>query len=303
MSEKKKRLFLLDAMALIYRAYYALNKNPRINSKGLNTSAVLGFTNTLYDILRNEHPSHIAVSFDSIAPTQRHTDFTAYKAHRESMPEDIGTALPYIFKVIEAFNIPAITVEGYEADDVIGTLAKEAEKKGFTTYMMTTDKDFGQLVSENIFIYKPGRMGSKFEIVGVKEVCAKYNIKRPEQVIDILGLWGDASDNIPGIPGVGEVTASKLIAEYDSVENLLDNPDKLQGKLKENVIKFRDQALMSKNLATIILDVPVEFNEEELEYKGPDEIKLKEVLDDLEFRGFAKRVFTDPFSKTECWQL
>ena len=299
MTENKKRLFLLDAMALIYRAYYALNKNPRVNSKGLNTSAIIGFANTLYDILKNEKPTHIAVSFDTSAPTQRHEDFAAYKAHREAMPEDISTSLPYIYRLIEAFRIPTITMPGYEADDIIGTLAKKAEAEGFTTYMMTTDKDFGQLVSENTFIYKPGRMGSKYEILGVKEVCKKYGIDRPEQVIDILGLWGDASDNIPGIPGVGEVTATKLIQQFDSVENLLDNAYKLQGKLKENVINFRDQALMSKNLATIITDVPVEFDEKHLEVERLDEEKMKELLDELEFRTFAKRVFTDLSLKYE----
>ena len=289
----KKKLFLLDAMALIYRAYYALNKNPRVNSKGLNTSAILGFANAMYDIIRTEKPTHLAVSFDTGEPTQRHIDFTAYKAHREAMPEDIAISLPYILRLIEAFNITAITKPGYEADDIIGTLARIAEKKDFMTYIMTTDKDLGQMVTDRIHIYKPGRMGSKYEILGVKEVCDRYGIKRPEQVIDILGLWGDASDNIPGVPGIGEVTACKLIIEYDSVENVLNNADKLKGKLRENLEQFREQAIMSKNLATIITDVPVEFDEEQLRLKRPDEDKLKELLDELEFRTFAKRVFTD----------
>ncbi len=293
MTDKTKKLFLLDAMALIYRAYYALNKNPRINSKGLNTSAIIGFANTLYDIIKSEKPTHIAVSFDTSAPTQRHVDFAEYKAHRESMPEDLATSIPYIIKLVEAFNIPVIIMDGYEADDIIGTLAKKAEENDFITYMMTTDKDFGQLVTDKTFIYKPGRMGSKFEILGVKEVCEKYGIKNPCQVIEILGLWGDASDNIPGVPGIGEVTACKLIKEFDSIENLLKNTDKLKGKIKENLEQFSQQAIMSKSLATININVPVELDEEKLKLTNPDENKLKQLLDELEFRTFAKRVFTD----------
>ncbi len=288
-----KRLFLLDAMALIYRAYFALNKNPRINSKGMNTSAVLGFANSLYDILKNENPSHIGVAFDTRAPTVRHEEFTEYKATRESMPEDIAVSLPYIKKLIEAFNIPMLFVDGYEADDVIGTLAKEAEAKGYSTYMVTPDKDFGQLVSEKVLMYKPPRGGNKAEILGVKEICDKYGIKEPEQLIDILGLWGDVSDNIPGVPGVGEKTASKLIHEYGSVENLLNNTEELKGKLKENLENFADQARMSKDLATIITSVPIVFNEEELKIHEPDSAQLKELFDELEFRAFARRVFTD----------
>jgi len=213
----ESRLFLLDAMALIYRAYFALNKNPRINSKGLNTSAILGFANTLYDILKNEKPTYIGVAFDSFAPTLREAEFAAYKAHREKMPEDISTSLPYIRRLLEAFNIPILEMEGYEADDIIGTLAMKAAAKDFTTFMVTSDKDFGQLVSDKIFIYKPPRMGNQAEILGVKEVCAKYQIERPEQLIDILGLWGDASDNIPGIPGIGEKRAIEFIQQYGSV--------------------------------------------------------------------------------------
>ena len=213
MNEKKK-LFLLDAMALVYRAYFAFSKNPRINSKGLNTSAMLGFTNTLWEVLKNENPTHIAVATDMMAPTQRHIDFVEYKANREKMPEDLAASLPYIKRILQAFNIPLLGVEGYEADDVIGTLAKQAEKEGFFTYMMTPDKDFGQLVSENIFMYKPARMGNKAEVWGVKEVCERYGIKEPEQLIDILGLWGDAADNIPGVPGIGEKRAKELIGKY-----------------------------------------------------------------------------------------
>jgi DNA polymerase I len=289
----ENRLFLLDAMALIYRAYFALNKNPRINSKGLNTSAILGFANTLQDILKNEKPKYIGVAFDTFAPTLRETDFAAYKAHREKMPEDIGTSLPYIRRLIEGFNIPILEMEGYEADDIIGTLAMKAAQKNFTTFMVTSDKDFGQLVSDKIFVYKPPRMGNQAEILGVKEVCARYQIERPEQLIDILGLWGDASDNIPGIPGIGEKRAIEFIQQYGSVENLLANADKLQGKMKENVLAFAEQGLLSKKLATIMLDVPVKFDEDRLILDEPHEEDLRQLFDELEFRTFAKRVFPE----------
>ena len=234
----EKKLFLLDGMALIYRAYFAFNQNPRLTSTGVNTSAAFGFTNTLLDILRKENPTHIGISFDTAAPTERHIEFEAYKAHRESMPEDLALNIPFIFKIIDAFNIPMFNIDGYEADDVIGTLAKKAGQNGFTTYMMTPDKDFGQLVDENIFIYKPPRLGNTFEILGVKEILYKWEISRVEQVIDILGLWGDASDNIPGVPGVGEKTAKKLIQDHDSIENLLQNTHLYKGKLQENFDKF-----------------------------------------------------------------
>ena len=287
----KKKLFLLDAMALIYRAYFALNKNPRINSKGLNTSAILGFANTLLDVIRNEKPSHIGVAFDTRAPTVRVEKYAEYKANRDKMPEDIALAIPYIIELIEAFNIPVLMVDRYEADDVIGTLAKKAETSGFEVFMMTPDKDFGQLVSENILMYKPARKGNKPEILGVDEICLKYKIQEPEQLIDILGLWGDASDNIPGVPGVGEKTASKLIAEFGSVENLLLNTEKLKGKLRENVENFSDQAIMSKQLATIILDVPIELDIDALQYGNPDKEALVELFAELEFRAFAQRIF------------
>lgn len=290
---EQKKLFLLDAMALIYRAYFALNKNPRINSQGLNTSAVLGFTNTLLDVIRNEKPTHIGVAFDTMAPTVRHIEYAEYKANRERMPEDIALAIPYIKALIEAFNIPILAVEGYEADDVIGTLAKKAEEEDFTVYMMTPDKDFGQLVSDNIYMYKPARMGNKAEVMGPEQVCEKYKIQEPEQFIDILGLWGDASDNIPGVPGVGEKTASKLIAEFGSVENLLQNTAKLKGKLKENVEAFADQAIMSKELATIILDVPIPFEASELKMTEPDKASVKQLFDELEFRNLARRIFQE----------
>ncbi len=289
----KKILFLLDGMALIYRAYFALSKNPRINSKGQNTSAVLGFANTLYDIIKNQNPSHIGVAFDTRVPTFRHISFPAYKAQREKMPEDLSSSIPIIKDLLKGFNIPVLYVDGFEADDVIGTLAKKAEAEGFTTYMMTPDKDFGQLVSENIFMFKPARMGNKAEIWGVYEVCERFGITRPEQVIDILGLWGDASDNIPGVPGIGEKTSTKLISEFDSIENLLKNTDKLKGKQKENLEKFSQQALTSKHLATIVLDVPIEFSEPELSRKTPDVGYLTKLFNELEFVRFSKRFFAD----------
>lgn len=296
----QKKLFLLDAMALIYRAYYALNRNPRFNSKGLNTSAVLGFANTLYDVLKNEKPTHIGVAFDTHAPTVRHEDFADYKANREAIPEDLAASIPYIIELLKAFNIPILAMDGYEADDIIGTLAKEAEKKDFTVYMMTPDKDFGQLVSDKILIYKPGKFGEKASVMGVTEVCEKFGIEKPEQLIDMLGLWGDSSDNIPGIPGVGEVTARKLLKEFGSLENLIENSDQIKNlKLREKVETHKQQAVISKQLATIILDVPVDFNEDELKYTEPNQEQLKEILDELEFRTFAKRVFSDLNSSSE----
>jgi len=292
MSEPSKKLFLLDAMALIYRAFYALNKNPRINSKGLNTSAILGFANALLDILKNDKPTHIGVAFDTIAPTVRHGDFAEYKGTRQAMPEDLSKAIPYIKKLIEAFNIPILFVDGYEADDVIGTLAKEAEKKGFIVYMVTPDKDFGQLVSDNISIIKPAKFGDKPVHMGPKEVCERFGIQRPEQVIDMLGLWGDVSDNIPGIPGVGEATARKLLAQFDTLENVLEHADEIANeKLREKVIASRDSAIFSKQLATIILDVPIPFEAEKLLYSSPNETVLRQLLDELEFRALAKRIF------------
>lgn len=285
-----KKLFLLDAYALIYRAYFALNKNPRVNSKGLNTSAIMGFLNTLYEVLKNENPTHIGVAFDLGEPIRRTENFAEYKANREETPPDIKISVPYIKEIIKAFNIPIFEKAGYEADDIIGTLSKKAEKEGFTTFMMTPDKDFGQLVSENIFIYKPAKGGEPAKVLGVKEVCEKFGIKRPEQVIDILGLWGDASDNIPGIHGIGEKTASKLIAEYDSVENVIANADKLKGKMRENVINNANKGIMSKQLATIDINVPIDFDEEMLKVKEPNYQYLTELCEELEFRTFMTRV-------------
>ncbi|MBL4676076.1 MAG: DNA polymerase I [Mucilaginibacter sp.] len=294
-----KKLFLLDGMALIYRAHFALSKSPRFTSGGLNTSAVMGFTNTLLDVLKKEKPTHMAVVFDTDAPTERHTDYEAYKAHREAMPEDLAKALPYIFKVVLGFNIPLITSDGYEADDIIGTLAKKAEAKGYQVYCMTPDKDFAQLVSENIRIYKPARMGNDMEILGVEEVCKKWEVERVEQVIDILGLWGDAVDNIPGIPGIGEKTAKALIKQYGSMENIIAHSHELKGKMKENVETYAEQGLLSKKLATILLNVPVELDEQGLEMCAPSKDLLEPLFAELEFRTLGRRVFGDDFSITE----
>ena len=293
-----EKIFLLDAYALIYRAFFALNKNPRMTSKGLNTSAIIGFLNTLYEVLKNEKPSHIGVAFDLGAPTLRTENFCDYKANREEMPPDLRASIPYIIEIIKGFNIPIYAAEGYEADDVIGTLAKKAEKAGYLTYMMTPDKDFGQLVSDNIFIYKPAKFNDPATIMGPKEVCEKYGIKTPTQLIDILGLWGDASDNIPGIPGVGEKTASKFVQEYGSLEGLLEHTDDLKGKMKENVINFADQGRMSKMLATINTEAPVEFDAEELKVKQPNLKELLRIFEELEFRTFAKRLVAD-YGKVE----
>jgi len=307
MAEKEKKLFLLDAFALIFRAYYAFIKNPRINSKGLNTSAMFGFTNTLLDVLKNQKPTHIAVVFDFPAITFRELEYPAYKANRDETPEDIKRSVPWIKKIIEAFNIPILEASGYEADDVIGTLAKRAEKEGFKTYMMTPDKDFGQLVSENIFMYKPARMGNSAEVWGVQEVCDRYGLQRPEQVIDILGLMGDAVDNIPGVPGVGEKTAIKFIQNYGSVEGLYENLHELKGKMKEKVEANHEQALLSKKLATILIDAPVPFDVKSLTLDEPNAEDLKSLFEELEFRRMAERVLGKelpaPVLKTETAQM
>jgi len=285
-----KKLFLLDAMALVYRAYYALLRNPRITSKGRNTNAQFGFTNTLFELINKEKPSHMAVAFDTHAPTERHTDFEDYKANREDAPEDLIEALPDIKRIIEGFNIPVMEVDGYEADDVIGTLAWQAADAGYEVYMVTPDKDYGQLVRDNIFIYKPPAGGGKEEILGPKEVCEKWQIKRVDQVIDILGLMGDAVDNIPGIPGVGEKTAMKLLAEYDTLENVIANADNIKGKMGEKIKAGADSAVLSKKLATIITDVPVEFHEENFGIKPMNPAALAEIFAELEFRTLGKRI-------------
>jgi DNA polymerase I len=285
-----KKLFLLDAMALVYRAYFAFSNNHRINSKGQNTSAIFGFTNTLLEVLKKEKPTHIAVVFDTAAPTARHEEFVEYKANRQEMPEDLASNIPFVLRLCEGFNIPVLSLDGYEADDIIGTLACKAEKEGFDTYMMTPDKDFGQLVDEHTFIYKPARAGGNAEIMGVAEVCKRWEIERVEQVKDILGLMGDSVDNIPGIPGVGEKTAISLIKQFGSIENLLEHTDQLKGKLKEKVEANKEIAIQSKRLATILLNVPVETDLELLKLVEPDKEKLRDLFTELEFRRLAEQI-------------
>ncbi|HLV52674.1 MAG TPA: DNA polymerase I [Cryomorphaceae bacterium] len=290
MSEPRPKLFLLDAYALIYRAYYAFIRAPRINSSGMNTSATFGFTNTLLDVINNYNPSHLAVVFDLSGPVFRHETFPDYKANREEVPDDIRLAVPYIRKIVEGFNIPILEKEGFEADDIIGTVAHKAADHGFDVYMVTPDKDFGQLVQDGVWILRPGNRGNPNEIWGIEEVKKKFGIQRPEQVIDILALQGDAVDNIPGVPGIGPKTATKLIGTYGSVENLLENTDELKGKMKENVVAHADQAILSKNLATILLDVPVTFDPEALKLTEPNRDELREIFATLEFRTLAERV-------------
>jgi len=288
--KEEKKLFLLDAFALIYRAYFAFAKNPRINSKGLDTSAVFGFVNTLNEVIRKEKPTHIAVVFDRPTPTLRHIEYPEYKAHREAMPDGLRDALPYIDKLLEAFNITKLYKDGFEADDVIGTLAKKAEKQGFQTYMMTSDKDFAQLVSENIFMYRPGNKWQPTAIWGIPEVLEKFDIQRVDQVIDYLGMMGDASDNIPGIPGVGKKTAQKFIKEYGSMEGLFENTADLKGKMKEKVESAKEIGLLCKKLATIITDVPIELDEKSLIISTRNEEKIRELFDELEFKTLLQRV-------------
>ncbi|MBT8259779.1 MAG: DNA polymerase I, partial [Bacteroidia bacterium] len=278
---EQKRLFLLDAYALIFRGYYAFIKNPRINSKGLDTSAILGFTNSLLDVIKRERPDHLAVCFDKGGSLDRIELFPEYKANRDETPEAIKIAVPYIEKILKAMHIPIMVKEGYEADDVIGTLAKKAEKEGYKTFMVTPDKDFAQLVSENIFMYRP-RFGGGYETWGVKEVKENFEIESPEQVIDFLGMKGDAVDNIPGLPGVGDKTAKKFLAQYGSMEGLLANTHELKGKMKEKVEANAELGLLSKKLARILLDVPVEFNENDFELNHPDLDAVQEIFQELE---------------------
>jgi len=297
--QDNKKLFLLDAFALIYRAYFAFIKNPRINSKGLNTSAILGFTNSLIEVINKENPSHLAVIFDTKKPTQRHIDFPEYKAHREAMPEGISEALPYIDKLLEAMRIPKLYKDGFEADDVIGTLAKKAEKEGFQTFMMTSDKDFAQLVSENIFMYRPGNKWQPTTVWGIDEVLEKFEIQKVDQVIDFLGMMGDTADNIPGIPGVGEKTAQKFIAEFGSMEGLFENTHKLKGKMKEKVESAKEIGLQSKQLVTIITDVPINFYEKDLRVEKKDEDAIKSLFEELEFRTLLPRVLASKSNNQE----
>ena len=284
------KLFLLDAYALIYRSYFAFINAPRVNSKGLNTSTMFGFVNTLEQLIKIEKPTHIAIAFDMKGPTFRHEMFTDYKANRDVMPEDIRKSIPYIREIIKGYNIPILEKEGFEADDVIGTLAKVAEKEGFQVFMVTPDKDYAQLVSKNIFMYKPKRLGNEMEILGVEQVCENFQIENPLQVIDVLGLMGDTSDNITGCPGIGPKTAMKLISEFGSIDGVYQNIGKLKGKQKESLEQFEDQVRMSRKLAEIILDVPLEFNEEKMLLSEPNYKHLKEIFLELEFRTLAERV-------------
>ena len=297
LSNMGKKLFLLDAMALIYRAYYGLIRNPRITSKGLNTNAQFGFTSTLFDLINKEKPTHIAVCFDTHAPTERHTDFVEYKANRQEAPEDLITAIPYIQEIIRGFNIPVIEMDGYEADDIIGTLAWQAAELNYEVYMVTPDKDYGQLLTKpSIYIYKPPYMGSAEEILTAEKVCEKWGIARIEQVVDILGLMGDAVDNIPGIPGVGEKTAAKLLKEYDTLENVLANADSIKGAMGEKIRNGRESAIISKKLARIITDVPVKFHEQDYELKEWNKEQLATIFTELEFKTLGKRILGEVYN-------
>ena len=295
---QQKRLFLLDAYALIFRGYYAFIKNPRINSKGMDTSAIMGFTNSLLDVIKRERPDHLAVCFDKGGSATRTEMFTDYKANRDETPEAIRIAVPYIQQILEAMHIPVVVKEGYEADDIIGTLAKQAEKEDYQVFMVTPDKDFAQLVSENIFMYRPARMGNGIEIWGIPEVQEKFEVERPEQVIDYLGMMGDAVDNIPGLPGVGDKTAKKFIKTYGSMEGLLEHTDELKGKLKEKIEASKDLGVLSKQLATILLDVPVQFDAKDYELSKPDTEAVSTLFEELEFRRIAEN-FKKIFSPAE----
>src|SRR6266550_8372135 len=290
-----KKLFLLDGMALVYRAHFALIARPIFSSKGVNTSALYGFTQTVLEILKNQQPTHIAVAFDTEAPTQRHAEFAEYKATRQTMPEDLSEALPHVRRMLKAFRIPVLTCDGYEADDIIGTLVRRAEKEGFQSYMVTPDKDFGQLVDANTFLYKPSRMGDGVEVMGLPEIRKRWGIERPEQVIDVLALMGDSVDNIPGVPGIGEKTAIKLISQFGSVENLLARTGELTGRVKEKLETHREQALLSKRLVTLNCEAPCAIDLESLAVQKPDEEKLKGMLVEFEFNSIGRRLFGEGF--------
>ncbi|MCT4589284.1 MAG: DNA polymerase I [Carboxylicivirga sp.] len=290
MAEEKKDLYLLDAYALIFRAYYAFIRNPRINSKGFNTSAVFGFTNSLLEILTKENPSHIAVVFDPSGPTFRHEEYPEYKANRDATPEDIKLSVPYIKQFIEAMNIPVIVKDGFEADDVIGTLSAKASEAGFNTYMVTPDKDYAQLVKDNVFMYKPRSKGGGIDVWGVDDIKEKFSVEHPLQVIDILALWGDAADNIPGCPGVGEKRAKDLIKAYGSINGIYEHVEELKGKQKENMINFREQVELSYRLATIRLDVPVDLDANALKKEKPNMDAINKLFDELEFKNLASRI-------------
>src|SRR6266568_3632029 len=293
-----KKLFLLDGMALVYRAHFAFIARPILSSRGVNTSALYGFTQTLLDILKNQQPTHIAVAFDTEAPTQRHADYAEYKA----MPEDLSQALPHVRRMIEAFHIPVLTSDGYEADDIIGTLVRRAEKEGFKSFMVTPDKDFGQLITENTLLYKPARMGDAVEIMGQAEIQKRWGVQRPQQVVDVLALMGDSSDNIPGVPGIGEKTAMKLIGQYHSVENLLAHTGELTGRVKETLETHREQALLSKRLVTIPCDAPCPIALEKLKVQPPAETRLKRLLVEFEFNSIGRRLFGEEFKAGRGFQ-
>lgn len=299
MAKPDKKLFLLDAFAIIFRAHFAFSKNPRITSSGISTGAIFGFINSLLEVLKKENPTHIAVCFDRPEATFREEVFPAYKANRDEAPEDISIAVPYIKAILEAWGIPVLEKSGFEADDVVGTVAKKAAKDGFEVFMMTLDKDYAQLVDENIYFYKLSNFGRGTEILDVPKILEKWGIEKVDQVRDVLGLWGDASDNIPGIPGIGEKTSKVLLAKYGTVENLVANAEELKGKQRENVINFGEQGILSKSLATIVTDVPIEFEYEDLLYNGPDREKLEPIFDELEFRALKKRVFGDEEAPTQ----
>src|SRR4030043_186920 len=299
----EKRLFLLDAYALIFRAYYAFINRQMFNSKGLNTSAIFGFTVTLEEVIKNYNPTHIGVVFDPPSPIFRHKLYTAYKANREETPEEIKKAVPVIKEIIDGFNIPIIEVEGFEADDVIGTLAKQAENQGFQVFMMTPDKDYTQLVSENIFMFKPKKSGEKPEILGVQEINKIFQTNNPLQVIDVMALWGDSSDNVPGAPGIGEKTAKKLISEFGSLENIFENTGKLKGKQQESILNFKEQIKLAKKLVTIDINVPIQFMEKDFELKNLKKDKLERIFQELEFRTIADRILNSDRSETKVTQV
>ena len=296
------KLFLLDGMALVYRAHFALISRPILTSKGVNTSALYGFTQTVLDILKNQQPTHIAVAFDTEAPTHRHTEFADYKATRQAMPEDLSLALPHVRRMLEALRIPVLTCDGYEADDIIGTVVRRAEKAGFESYMVTPDKDFGQLIDEHTFLYKPSRMGDAVEIMGLPEIRQRWGVQRPDQVVDILALMGDSSDNIPGVPGIGEKTAIKLVSQYSTVENLLAHTEELTGRVKETLQKNSDKATLSKRLATINCETPCAVDLESLRLQSPDEDKLRSMLVEFEFNSIGKRLFGEEFKAGRGFQ-
>jgi len=297
-----KKLFLLDGMALVYRAHFALISRPILTSKGVNTSALYGFTQTLLEIIKNQKPTHLAVAFDTDAPTARHAAYADYKATRQVMPEDLSLALPHVRRMLEAFRVPVLICDGYEADDIIGTLVRQAEKQGFQSYMVTPDKDFGQLIDENTFLYKPSRMGDGVEVLGLPEIRQRWGIERPEQVVDVLALMGDSSDNVPGVAGIGEKTAVKLIGQFGTVENLLAHTDELSGRVKENLTKHRDDAVLSKKLVTIICDAPCSVDLETLKVQPADDEKVKGLLVEFEFNSIGKRLYGDDFKAGRGFQ-